>query len=156
MLFLVSMLQAAVLAAQPKITNYPFTTIVPNLGMCDLGQGAGLVLCNIPGLIQGVSHGTSMGLAFLQHVQHCKVLLHVIDGMSVDLIVDFNMINDKLAKYDLFLVQKPQVVVLNKKDIPEVCKRAEELMAALWQAASHLHILTILAAMTEQVQELMG
>jgi Obg family GTPase CgtA-like protein len=151
-----STLLAAASAARPKIANYPFTTIVPNLGVCDLGQGAGLVLCDIPGLIQGASHGAGMGLAFLRHVQRCKVLLHVVDGSSLDPIADFNTINDELALYDPFLAQKPQVVVLNKMDIPEVRERADELVAALKQAAGHSRVLTISAATTERVQELMG
>jgi Obg family GTPase CgtA-like protein len=155
-IFLCSTLLAAASAARPKIANYPFTTIGPNLGVCDLGQGTGLVLCDIPGLIRGASDGAGMGLAFLRHVQRCKVLLHVVDGTSLDPIGDFLTINQELEKYDPFLAQKPQVVVLNKMDIPEVRQQADELVAALRQAAGHSRVLTISAATTERVQELMG
>ena len=152
-----STLLAAASAARPKIANYPFTTIVPNLGVCDLGdEGAGLVLCDIPGLIEGASDGTGLGLAFLRHVQRCKVLLHVIDGTSDDPIGDFKTINNELKLYDEFLAEKPQVVVLNKMDVPEVQEKEEELLAQLREAAGHSRVLSISAATTSGVKELMG
>jgi GTP-binding protein len=152
-----STLLAAASAARPKIANYPFTTIVPNLGVCDLGdEGAGLVLCDIPGLIEGASGGAGLGPAFLRHVQRCKVLLHVVDGTSEDPIGDFKTINKELELYDEFLAKKPQVVVLNKIDVPEVQERQEELLEKLRQAAGHSRVLSISAATTERVKELMG
>jgi GTP-binding protein len=152
-----STLLAAASAARPKIANYPFTTIVPNLGVCDLGEeGAGLVLCDIPGLIEGAAGGAGLGPAFLRHVQRCKVLLHVVDGTSEDPIGDFNIINNELLLYDEFVAQKPQVVVLNKIDVTEVKEKQEELMAQLREAAGHSRVLAISAATTERVQELMG
>ncbi|KAL7571537.1 hypothetical protein ACA910_020956 [Epithemia clementina (nom. ined.)] len=151
-----STLLAAASAAKPKIANYPFTTIVPNLGVCDLGGGAGLVLCDIPGLIQGAAQGAGMGLAFLRHVQRCRVLLHVVDGTSDDPIRDFHVINQELKSYDEFLAEKPQVVVLNKVDVPEVQERQEELLQQLREAAGHTRVLAISAATTENVQQLMS
>ena len=151
-----STLLAAASAARPKIANYPFTTVVPNLGVCDLGQGAGLVLCDIPGLIEGAAEGAGMGGAFLRHVQRCRVLLHVIDGTSEDPIGDFRTINKELELYDEFLAKKPQVVVLNKIDVAEVKEREEELIQRLKQVAGHSRVLSISAATTERVQELMG
>jgi GTP-binding protein len=152
-----STLLAAASAARPKIANYPFTTIVPNLGVCDLGdEGAGLVLCDIPGLIEGASGGAGLGPAFLRHVQRCKVLLHVVDGTSEDPIGDFKTINKELELYDEFLAKKPQVVVLNKIDVPEVQERQEELLEQLREAAGHSRVLSISAATTERVKELMG
>lgn len=152
-----STLLAAASAARPKIANYPFTTIVPNLGVCDLGdEGAGLVLCDIPGLIEGAADGTGLGLSFLRHVQKSKVLLHVVDGTSEDPIGDFNVINKELAKYDDVLAKKPQVVVLNKVDVSEVREKEEELMEQLRMAAGHSRVLSISAATTENVQQLMG
>jgi len=157
-----STLLAAASAAKPKIANYPFTTIVPNLGVCDLfgpdadnsGEG-GLVLCDIPGLIQGAAQGAGMGGAFLRHVQRCRVLLHVVDGTSEDPIQDFKVINEELKQYDEYLAQKPQVVVLNKIDVPEVQERQEELLQQLRKAAGHSRVLAISAATTERVRELM-
>ena len=152
-----STLLAAASAAKPKIANYPFTTIVPNLGICNIGEeGAGLILCDIPGLIEGAAGGTGLGLAFLRHVQRCKVLLHVVDGSSEDPIGDFKTINKELAEYDEFLAKKPQVVVLNKLDIPEVQEKEEELLAKIRKEAGHTRVLSISAATTERVQELMG
>lgn len=151
-----STLLAAASAARPKIASYPFTTIVPNLGVCDLGEGAGLVLCDIPGLIQGAAQGAGMGGAFLRHVQRCRVLLHVVDGTSEDPLHDFRVINRELRQYDPFLAEKPQVVVLNKIDVSEVKEREAELLAALKEEAGHSRVLAISAATTERVKELMG
>jgi GTP-binding protein len=152
-----STLLAAASAARPKIANYPFTTIVPNLGVCDISdEGAGLVLCDIPGLIEGAAGGAGLGPAFLRHVQRCKVLLHVVDGSSEDPIGDFETINKELKEYDPFLAEKPQVVVLNKLDIPEVKEKEAELLAALGEKANHSRVLSISAATTHNVKELMG
>lgn len=152
-----STLLASASAAKPKIANYPFTTIVPNLGICNIGEeGAGLILCDIPGLIEGAAGGAGLGPAFLRHVQRCRVLLHVVDGSSEDPIGDFNTINGELKKYDPFLAKKPQVVVLNKIDIPDVKEKQEDLMEQLRDAAGHSRVLSISAATTERVQELMG
>jgi GTP-binding protein len=152
-----STLLAAASAARPKIANYPFTTIVPNLGVCDLGdEGAGIVLCDIPGLIEGASDGVGLGLSFLRHVQRCKVLLHVVDGTSDDPIGDFKTINEELKKYDTFLANKPQVVVLNKIDVSEVKEKEEELIAQLREVAGHSRVLSISAATTKRVKELMS
>lgn len=152
-----STLLSAASAARPKIADYPFTTIVPNLGVCDIGdEGAGLILCDIPGLIEGAAGGAGMGPAFLRHVQRCKVLLHVVDGTSEDPIGDFITINKELKAYDEFLAKKPQVVVLNKIDVPEVQEKSEELIQQLREAAGHSRVLSISAATTERVKELMG
>lgn len=152
-----STLLAAASAARPKIANYPFTTIVPNLGVCDISdEGAGLVLCDIPGLIKGAADGAGLGPAFLRHVQRCKVLLHVVDGSSEDPVGDFETINRELEEYDPFLAEKPQVVVLNKVDIPAVKEKEEELINALKEKANHSRVLSISAATTENVKELMG
>lgn len=152
-----STLLSAASAARPKIADYPFTTIVPNLGVCDIGdEGAGLILCDIPGLIEGAAGGAGMGPAFLRHVQRCKVLLHVVDGTSEDPIGDFITINKELKAYDEFLAKKPQVVVLNKIDVSEVQEKSEELIEKLKEVAGHSRVLSISAATTERVKELMG
>eukprot|EP00980_Cylindrotheca_fusiformis_P014308 scaffold3819_cov73-Cylindrotheca_fusiformis.AAC.1 len=100
--------------------------------------------------------GAGLGPAFLRHVQRCKVLLHVVDGSSEDPIGDFTTINGELEQRDPFLAQKPQVVVLNKIDIPEVKEKKDELMEQLRAAAGHFRVLSISAVTTERVQELMG
>ena len=161
-----STLLAAASNARPKIADYPFTTIVPNLGVCDLldsttsagsnGKGNGLVLCDIPGLIEGAAMGAGMGGAFLRHVQRCKVLLHVVDGTSEDPLQDFRTINAELKAYDEFLAEKPQVVVLNKIDVPAVAEQQEELLEALQKEAGHSRVLPISAATTTNVRILMS
>jgi GTP-binding protein len=164
-----STLLAAASNAKPKIANYPFTTIVPNLGVCDLSSdsgesgntdglngGNGLVLCDIPGLIEGASSGVGLGYSFLRHVQRCKVLLHVVDGTSEDPIGDFKTINEELKKYDDFLANKPQVVVLNKVDVSEVRESQDSILEQLKKEAGHSRVLPISAATTERVAELMG
>eukprot|EP00571_Detonula_confervacea_P011380 CAMPEP_0172303304 /NCGR_PEP_ID=MMETSP1058-20130122/4850_1 /TAXON_ID=83371 /ORGANISM="Detonula confervacea, Strain CCMP 353" /LENGTH=656 /DNA_ID=CAMNT_0013014055 /DNA_START=17 /DNA_END=1987 /DNA_ORIENTATION=- len=151
-----STLLSSATAAKPKIANYPFTTIVPNLGICDMDEeSSGLVLCDIPGLIEGAAQGTGLGFSFLRHVQRCKVLLHVVDGTSEDPIGDFKTLNNELAMYDDLLAKKPQVVVLNKVDVSEVREQEEELMAQLREAAGHSRVMKISAATTQNVQELM-
>lgn len=97
-----------------------------------------------------------MGGAFLRHVQRCRVLLHLIDGTAEDPIGDFHAINRELELYDQYLAQKPQVVVLNKIDVPEVKEKEEEFLAALREAAGHTRVLSISAATTQRVKELMG
>ena len=158
-----STLLAAASNAKPKIADYPFTTIVPNLGVCDLNYGKndkstgnGLVLCDIPGLIEGASSGVGLGYAFLRHVQRCKVLLHIVDGTSEDPIGDFKTINEELQKYDDFLAGKPQVVVLNKIDVSEVKEQQDSLIEKLKEAAGHTRVLPISAATTQRVEELMS
>jgi GTPase len=152
-----STLLAAASAARPKIADYPFTTIVPNLGVCDISdEGAGLILCDIPGLIEGAAEGAGLGPAFLRHVQRCKVLLHVVDGTSEDPIGDFVSINRELSEYDPFLANKPQVVVLNKVDIPQVLEKEQQLLQTLKEKANHSRVLSISAATSKNVKELMG
>jgi len=150
-----STLLAALTNAEPRIADYPFTTTSPNLGVCDLiGDGKErLVLCDLPGLIQGAAKGAGMGGAFLRHVQLCPVLLHVVDGTSEDPINDFHVINQELQDFDDHLAQKPQVVVLNKSDaIPK--EKAELLMKTLAQKTHHSRVFSISSTTTENVQEL--
>jgi len=122
-----SSLLAAVSNANPKIANYPFTTLEPNLGVVELDFDHSLVFADIPGLIEGAHQGAGLGDAFLRHIQRTKVLIHVIDGMAVDPIADFSQINSEMALYDPTLKNKAQVVVFNKMDIPEVQERWPEI-----------------------------
>jgi GTP-binding protein len=115
-----STLLAAVTNARPKIADYPFTTLQPNLGVANLDIDAQLILADIPGLIEGAHEGVGMGFAFLRHIQRTRVLIHVIDGSTLDPLADFSQVNAELALYDESLVEKPQLVALNKIDIPGV------------------------------------
>ena len=110
---------ASVTNATPKIANYPFTTLEPNLGVVDLDYENTLILADIPGLIEGAHMGAGLGDAFLRHIQRTKVLIHMIDGLSQDPIADFTQINAEMALFDPKLKEKAQLVVFNKMDMPD-------------------------------------
>jgi len=122
---------AAVTNARPKIAPYPFTTLVPNLGVAELDENTTLVLADIPGLIEGAHQGVGLGHDFLRHIQRTRVLIHLLDGLSDDPVADFAQINTELALFDAQLAEKPQVVAFNKMDLPEVQERWPEVKAAI-------------------------
>ncbi len=122
-----SSLLAAVTNAKPKIGDYPFTTIEPNLGVAELDDETTLVLADIPGLIEGAHSGAGLGDTFLRHIQRTKVLIHLLDGLSADPVADFSQINSEMALFDAHLAEKPQVVVMNKIDLEEVRQRWSEV-----------------------------
>ncbi len=128
-----STLLAALTNARPKIADYPFTTLEPNLGVADLGDGRTLVLADIPGLIEGAHQGAGLGAAFLRHIQRTRALIHLVDGTSTDPLADFSQVNSELALFDPGLKEKPQVVAVNKMDLPEVQQRWPDLQAKLRQ-----------------------
>ena len=106
-------------SATPKIANYHFTTLEPNLGVVKLDYGASFVIADIPGIIEGASEGTGLGLQFLRHVERTRLLLHVIDVSGVegrDPVQDFNIINEELKKYSEKLANRKQIIVANKID----------------------------------------
>lgn len=115
-----STLLSVLTKANPKIANYHFTTLKPNLGVVELIRGKSFVLADIPGLIEGASEGVGLGHEFLRHVERTKMLVHVVDVSGVegrDPIVDFDTINAELAEYDERLTKKVQVIAANKTDI---------------------------------------
>jgi len=126
-----SSLLAAVTNAKPKIADYPFTTIEPNLGVAQLDTETDLILADIPGLIEGAHQGVGLGDAFLKHIQRTRVLIHVLDGSAADPLADFSQTNQELALFDSELAEKPQVVVVNKVDLPGVQESAEKLIKIL-------------------------
>ncbi len=106
---------AAVSNARPKIADYPFTTLVPNLGVVGI-DGAEFVMADIPGLIEGASEGRGLGIQFLAHVERCKVLLHLVDGTSSTITKDYKTIVTELEAYSDILGDKSRIVALNKCD----------------------------------------
>ncbi|MBQ6661497.1 MAG: GTPase ObgE [Lachnospiraceae bacterium] len=105
--------------ARPKIANYHFTTLNPNLGVVALEGTDGFVIADIPGLIEGASEGVGLGHRFLRHVERCRVILHIVDAASTegrDPIDDIRLINEELRKYSAVLAEKPQIIVANKMD----------------------------------------
>ncbi|SDH94487.1 GTPase ObgE [Lutimaribacter saemankumensis] len=123
---------AATSNARPKVADYPFTTLHPNLGVVGI-DGVEFVVADIPGLIEGASEGRGLGDLFLGHVERCAVLLHLVDGSSGTLVEDYQTILDELAAYGGGLAEKPRVTVLNKIDTLDDEERAflrDELQAA--------------------------
>ncbi len=106
---------AAVSRARPKIADYPFTTLHPQLGVVG-DNGGEFVLADIPGLIEGAHEGTGLGTRFLGHVERCRVLLHLVDGTEDDVIKNYQTVRQELEQYGHGLVDKPEVVALNKTD----------------------------------------
>ena len=122
-----STLLTALTNAKPRIADYPFTTLEPNLGVAKIDLDTDIVMADIPGLIEGASQGVGLGHDFLRHVQRTRVLIHLLNGLSEDVMADFSQTNGELALFDPNLAKKPQVVALNKMDQPEVQERYKEL-----------------------------
>jgi GTP-binding protein len=114
-----STLLSVVSSAKPKIADYPFTTLQPNLGVVELDDYETMVLADIPGLIEGAAQGIGLGHDFLRHVERTRVLIHLLDGAAAEPLEDWAMINQELALYDTKLEERPQLVVLNKMDLPD-------------------------------------
>jgi GTP-binding protein len=106
----------SVSAATPKIADYPFTTLHPNLGVVSLGTESRFVLADIPGLIEGAAEGAGLGTRFLGHVERCAVLLHLIDGTDADILKAYKTVRTELEAYSPSLASKPQIVAINKID----------------------------------------
>jgi GTP-binding protein len=123
---------AAVSRARPKIADYPFTTLHPNLGVVSAG-GEEFALADIPGLIAGAHEGHGLGDRFLGHVERCAVLLHLVDGTEADVAAAYRTVRDELEAYGQGLARKPEILALNKADAldgPAAAARAAELAAA--------------------------
>src|SRR5664279_6086514 len=114
-----STLLAALTAARPKIADYPFTTLEPNLGVLDLGldDGRRPTIADVPGLIEGASLGAGLGHAFLRHIERTRVLVHMVDGSARDPEWDYGVIREELRLHDPVLLEKPVLVAFNKMDI---------------------------------------
>ncbi|HEY4188112.1 MAG TPA: GTPase ObgE [Polyangia bacterium] len=127
-----SSLIARISAARPKIADYPFTTLVPNLGMVQLSNDRSFVVADIPGLIEGAHSGTGLGDRFLRHLERTRVLIHLLEVSTVPgrtPLRDYETLNRELALYDPELAARPQIVALNKMDLPDVKRRFKQLAA---------------------------
>ena len=138
---------ARVSRARPKIADYPFTTLVPNLGVVDLGDDRQMVIADIPGLIEGAAEGAGLGHRFLRHVERTRVLLHILDASALagpdrDPLADFDTLNRELKLYAPDLAERPQVVALNKADVTEVRDQADELSRAFAERGVRLFTLS--------------
>ncbi|HXG53237.1 MAG TPA: GTPase ObgE [candidate division Zixibacteria bacterium] len=143
-----STLIAAISAVRPKIADYPFTTLVPNLGVVRYGDGRSFVVADIPGLIEGAHLGHGLGHKFLRHVTRTSLLIHLIDGSRVreeDPLADWKAVNRELELFDAGLAAKPQIVVVNKIDLPEGragARLLEERIPARWRPVSAISAAT--------------
>jgi len=125
-----STLLSVVSAAHPKIANYPFTTLTPNLGRVRIGEGESFAMVDIPGLIEGAAEGLGLGHEFLRHVERTRLLSHLIDAGSPesDPWKAYETVNHELAEYDVKLAKRPQIIALNKTDLLENSKSLEPLI----------------------------
>jgi len=129
-----STLLSRMTAARPKIADYPFTTLTPNLGVVDLGpERKSFVVADIPGLIEGAHEGLGLGHDFLRHIERTKVLVHVIDGsgFEIDPVEGFYKINEELKQFSIKLTEKPQIVAVNKMDLEESRKNFPKILERL-------------------------
>lgn len=129
-----STLISVISSASPKIANYPFTTLTPTLGVVETDWGDPFVVADIPGLIEGAHQGAGLGTQFLRHVERTRILIHLIDAGAIDPEHPrdhFKTVNRELKSFNPQLTQKPQIVALNKMDLPGVSEAAEAFAAAL-------------------------
>jgi len=137
-----STLISAISSARPKIADYPFTTLTPNLGVVASHQGEPFVVADIPGLIEGAHEGAGLGIRFLRHVERTSILVHMIDASTLtsdDPLKSYRMVNHELAMYSDALATKPQLVVLNKIDLAGTDQLADLFCQAL-QSSTILRI----------------
>ena len=145
---------AATSAAKPKVADYPFTTLTPNLGVVDLSAEERFVLADIPGLIEGASEGAGLGTRFLGHVERCAVLIHLVDGSQEDVAQAYRTVREELDAYGEGLGAKPELVVLSKVDALDGETRAARA-AALSQAAGGAPVRQVSGVSGEGVRELL-
>lgn len=143
---------ASITAARPKIADYPFTTLIPNLGVADFDERT-VVLADIPGLIEGAHEGAGLGDRFLKHIERTSVLIHLLDGAAEDPLADFDSINAELQQYSPTLADKPQIVGFNKMDLPDARAHLKKVSAKLTKRG--LEVIPISAATGEGVIDLL-
>jgi GTP-binding protein len=148
-----STLLSAISGARPKVADYPFTTLQPHLGVVTLDGFESMVVTDIPGLIEGASQGIGLGHDFLRHVERTRILIHLLDGAASDPLIDWAMLNQELALYDIALEEKPQLVVLNKIDLPD--GEAWEPIIAEKMAEAGIPYCAISAVTGEGVREML-
>lgn len=143
--------------ADPKIANYHFTTLEPNLGVVDLGDHRSFVLADIPGIIEGASEGVGLGHEFLRHIERTRILIHVVDVSGIEgrnPIEDFDIINSELSKYDMSLEERPQIVAANKTDIIQNREMFDEFLSEMKKRG--IEVYEISAATNQGVAGLMN
>lgn len=147
-----STLLAAVSAARPKIADYPFTTLTPNLGVAEVDDRF-IVLADIPGLIEGAHSGTGLGDRFLRHIERTRLIIHLLDGSRPDVLASYEAVNRELALFSEALASKPQIIALNKMDLPEAQATLPHVLERLDQRG--IEVFPISAATGQGVRELL-
>lgn len=150
-----SSLISTISAAKPKIASYPFTTLIPNLGVVKKPNGDGFVIADIPGLIEGASEGLGLGHEFLRHVQRCKLLLHVVDISLEGSLENYKKINKELEKFDKELAKRPMVLVLNKSDLTDL-EHANEIKEEFMKTFNLKEVFIISSATKDGIQDLLN
>lgn len=153
-----STLLSVVSAAQPKIGAYHFTTITPNLGVVDVGDGRSFVMADLPGLIEGASEGVGLGHEFLRHVERTRIIIHVVDmsgSEGRDPFEDWVLINDELKQYNAALIDRPQIVAANKMDMPDSEENLASFRERVAELRPDLEIMPISSLTRQGVQELL-
>ncbi|OBZ09859.1 GTPase ObgE [Bacillus sp. FJAT-27264] len=153
-----STLLSVVSAAKPKIGAYHFTTITPNLGVVDVGDGRSFVMADLPGLIEGAHEGIGLGHEFLRHVERTRIIIHVVDmsgSEGRDPFEDWVKINDELRQYNANLAERPQIVAANKMDMPESAEHLISFREQVAQVRPDIEIMPISSLTREGVQELL-
>jgi GTP-binding protein len=148
-----STLISRISSARPKVGDYPFTTLTPNIGMVQAQWGEPFAVADIPGLVEGAHSGTGLGIKFLRHIERTRILLHLIDASAIDPekpLEAYTTINHELARYSETLARKTQIVVLNKVDIPGVREKVQIIQDAI----PDQNILVISAVTGEGVETL--
>lgn len=148
-----SSILAAISAANPKIASYPFTTLEPMLGVTYRGQDR-FVVVDIPGLIEGAHEGAGLGVEFLKHIERARVLIHVIDGSEADLVANMRLIDIELAEFNPELTKRPQVIAVNKLDLPETADRRRATGNVLRKAGGARKVMFVSAATHDGLKEL--
>ena len=144
--------------AKPKIADYHFTTLAPNLGVVETKDHRSFVMADLPGLIEGASQGVGLGHQFLRHIERTKVIVHVVDMSATDgrdPYEDYKIINQELGEYNMRLLERPQIVVANKMDIPAAQENLEEFKAKLAADGGEVDIVEISAFTRTNVDNLL-
>ena len=139
-----SSLLASMTSANPKIANYKFTTINPNLGVASYDDKE-VTLADIPGLIEGAHTGTGLGIKFLKHIERCKTLLHLIDITEDDLFISYNQVRKELSKYSKDLVKKKEIVVLNKTDLIDEEEKKDKIKKLKKKLKKNIFLMSTMA-----------
>lgn len=141
-----STLLSVLTGARPKIADYPFTTLEPNLGVMEGSDPSmGMVIADIPGLIEGASQGKGLGIEFLRHIERCRALVHLIDATSKTIAADYQQVRNELGQYSAKLLDKPEIIVLNKIDLTAKIPRFKKAIPL--SAATHKNLSKLKAAM---------